>query len=190
MVKKPAKPNLGVIPVETIERRIFLIRGQKVMLDWDLAALYGVPTRALNQAVSRNRDRFPEDFMFRLTRKEVDILNQSQIVTGSQKHRDPRYPPYTFTQEGVAMLSSVLRSDRAVQVNILIMRAFVRLREILATHKDLARKLQEMEKKYDRQFKVVFEAIRKLMEPGPVPATSGATTGRSKWGRFKLSMIE
>ena len=109
--------------------------------------------------------------MFQLTHEEVDALNQSQFVTGSQKHRDPRFPPYAFTQEGVAMLSSVLRSKRAIQVNILIMRAFVRLRELLATHKDLARKLETLEKRYDAQFKVVFNAIRKLMEPG-LPAPS------------------
>lgn len=155
----------SLIPYERIENTILLIRSHKVMLDADLAALYGVPTRALNQAVKRNSKRFPVDFMFRLTREEVETLNRSQFVTGSQKHRDPRYPPYAFTEYGVAMLSSVLNSDRAIEVNILIMRAFGRLREMVASHKDLARKLNALEKKYDAQFRVVFDAIRQLMAP-------------------------
>ena len=138
------------------------------MLDSDLAELYGVLTKALNQAVSRNKDRFPHDFMFRLNAKEVAGLNRSQFVTGSQKHRDPRSLPYVFTEHGILMLSSVLRSERAVLVNIAIMRAFLRLREILASHKDLAGKLEEMEKKYDSQFRVVFKAIRELMKPEPL----------------------
>ena len=162
--KEPTSHDL--VPVEVIERRILLIRGHKVMLDSHLAELYEVPTRALNQAVKRNIDRFPEDFMFRLTTEEA---NRSQIVTGSQKHRDPRSLPYAFPEQGVAMLSSVLKSARAVQVNIAIMRAFVRLRQILATHKELAEKLTEMERKYDKQFKVVFEILRQLMEPPPDP---------------------
>jgi hypothetical protein len=161
--------SVGVIPEETIERRICVIRDQKVMLDHDLAELYGVSTKALNQAVSRNTDRFPEDFMFRLSRKELEALHQSQIVTGSQKHRDPRYPPRAFTQEGIAMLSSVLRSKQAIQVNIAIMRAFVRMREAMASHKELARRIDEIEQKYDARFRAVFDAIRKLMEPPPVP---------------------
>ena len=128
----------SLIPIERIASQIYLVRGRKVMLDSDLSALYGVPTKALNQAVTRNRERFPDDFMFRLTAEE---WNRSQSVTGSQKHRDPRYPPRAFTQEGVAMLSSVLRSKRAVEVNIAIMRTFVRLRQILATNEKLARKV-------------------------------------------------
>jgi hypothetical protein len=140
------KSKASPLPVERIERRIYLIRGQKVMLDADLAELYGVETRALNQAVTRNSERFPEDFMIRLSPEEAEQLNRSQFVIGSQKHRDPRYPPRAFTQEGVAMLSGVLRSKQAVQANIAIMRAFVRFREMLAAHKDLARKLDEMEK--------------------------------------------
>ena len=166
MAKKTSVATAGNPPVPpgVIEQRIYLVRGQKVMLDAGLAELYGVPTKVLNQAVTRNIERFPEDFMFRLSQAEAGALNRSQFVTGSQKHRDPRYPPRAFTQEGVAMLSSVLRGKRAVQVNIAIMRAFVRLREMLQTHKDLARKLNEMEQKYDTQFKVVFDAIRKLME--------------------------
>jgi len=134
------------------------------MLDADLAELYDVPTKVFNQQVSRNRDRFPADFMFQLTAAEDRAL-RSQFVTSKTGRGGRRYSPYAFTQEGVAMLSSVLRSKRAVQVNIGIMRAFVRLREMLATHKDLARKLNEMEKKYDAQFRVVFDAIRKLMQP-------------------------
>ena len=133
------------VPAPFIERRIYLIRGQKVMLDTDLAELYRVATKALNQAVKRNIGRFPEDFMFRLTSQEAEALNRSQIVTGSQKHRDPRLLPYAFTEHGVAMLSAVLKSERAVQMSILIVRAFVKLREVLASHKDLARKIEKLE---------------------------------------------
>jgi phage regulator Rha-like protein len=160
----------NLLPAEQIERSILLIRGQKVMLDIDLASLYGVETGALVRAVKRNRDRFPTDFMFQLTKEEFDSL-RCQIGTSKTAGRGGRrYPPYAFTEQGVAMLSGVLRSKRAVQVNIAIMRAFVRLREILATHKDLARKLEAMERKYDEQFRGVFEAIRQLMEP-PEPKT-------------------
>jgi ORF6N domain len=155
------KPE-DLLPVEAIERRIVLIRGQKVMLDSALAELYQVPTKVLNQAVKRNLDRFPPDFMFRLAQED---LNQSHFVTGSQKHRDPRLLPYAFTEQGVAMLSSVLKSVRAVQVNIAIMRTFVRLRQLLETHRDLADKLQEIEAKYDQQFDVVFELLNQLTQP-------------------------
>jgi ORF6N domain-containing protein len=154
--------------VERIERRILVIRGQRVLLDRDLAELYGVTTSALNQAVKRNLDRFPEDFMFRLDREETEAL-VSQIVIPSRRSFGGSVP-YAFTEQGVAMLSSVLRSERAVQANIAIMRAFVRLRQLLATHADLARKLAALERKYDERFRVVFEAIRQLMtpiEPGP-----------------------
>jgi len=154
----------AVIPRERIERHILLIRGEKVMLDADLADLYGVETRVLVQAVRRNLDRFPDDFMFQLDRQEFDNL-RSQIVTSSSGWGGRRYRPYAFTEQGVAMLSSVLRSRRAVQVNIEIMRAFVRLRAMLGTHADLARKVAALERKYDGQFRVVFEAIRALMEP-------------------------
>lgn len=123
-----------LISIEKIEKSIYLIRGEKVMLDRDLAHLYDVSTGALNQAVRRNRDRFPEDFLFRLTSAEVAELNLSQIVIGSEKHRDPRLRPYAFTEQGVAMLSSVLRSKRAITVNIEIMRAFVKLRQLLASN--------------------------------------------------------
>src|SRR6185295_17231690 len=151
------------IPIERIEKAIYLIRGEKVMLDNDLAELYEVQTKALNQAVRRNRDRFPADFMFQLTGKEVTELNRSQFVTGSEKHRDPRFRPYAFTEQGVAMLSSVLRSKCAITVNIEIMRAFVKLRQIFVSNGELARRLDELESKYDKQFRVVFDAVRQLM---------------------------
>jgi hypothetical protein len=153
----------GQVPADRIERPILLIRGHRVMLSTHLAALYGVEPRALVQAVKRNRERFPADFMFQLTREELGVL-KSQIVISSWGGLR-RATPYAFTEQGVAMLSSVLRSERAVQVNVAIMRAFVKLRELLATHKDLARKLDALERKYDAQFKVVFDAIRQLMEP-------------------------
>jgi len=145
-----------------VENRILLIRGHKVMVDADLAQLYGVPTKVLSRAVGRNLDRFPPDFMFRLTHEETTNL-RCQIGTSSWGGR--RYLPCVFTEQGVAMLSSVLRSPRAVAVNIEIMRAFVRLRQLLNTHKDLARRLDELEGKYDSQFRVVFDAIRQLMAP-------------------------
>jgi len=153
----------SLIPVDRIEKAILLIRGQKVMLDADLAELYGVETKVLVQAVKRNLERFPEDFMFQLSQEEFAIL-RSQIVTSSD-WGGRRYRPYAFTEQGVAMLSSVLRSRRAIRVNIEIMRAFIRLRQMLASHVELARKLDALEKKYDAQFKQVFEAIRQLMAP-------------------------
>lgn len=155
--------NTNLIPIEKIEKAIYVIRGERVMLDRDLAKLYEVSTAAFNQAVRRNRERFPEDFMFQLTSAEVAELNRSQIVIGSEKHRDPRYRPYAFTEQGVAMLSSVLRSKRAITVNIEIMRAFVKLRQLLASNAELAYRLDELESKYDKQFRVVFAAIRQLM---------------------------
>lgn len=197
------KGSLALAPVGDIERCILLIRGHKVMLDGDLARLYGVETKVLVQAVKRNWGRFPEDFMFQLTWEETANLrsrfvtlhegeeqtsrSQSVILEGSDPgglrsqivtlkrgaHR--KYRPYVFTEQGVAMLSSVLRSERAVQVNIEIMRAFVRLRRMLSAHRDLAQKLDELEKKYDGQFAVVFEAIRELMAP-PAP-TRGRRIG-------------
>jgi hypothetical protein len=160
-----------------VEERIFLIRGQKVMLSHDLADLYGVQAGALNRAVKRNPTRFPSDFMFRLSGKEWDTLKCQFGISSLPGKGSPavtpgwggiRLPPFAFTEQGVAMLSSVLRSPRAVQVNIAIMRAFVRLREMLMSNADLARKLLALENKYDAQFRVVFEAIRDLME-GPAP---------------------
>ena len=158
----------GLISTARIERTIRMLRGHNVMLDEDLATLYQVDVKVLNQAVKRNRSRFPTDFMFRLNAAEAHSL-RSQIVTlerGRGQHR--KYLPYAFTEQGVAMLSSVLRSSRAVSVNIEIMRAFVRLRRMLEAHADLARKLDHLERKYDARFKVVFEAIRELMTPPQV----------------------
>ena len=170
----------SLVPVERIEKSILLIRKQKVMLDSNLAELYGVETKVLVQTVKRNRERFPDDFVFQLSKEEFDNLRfhfgtssdrkggdeadlRSQTVTSSWGGR--RYPPHVFTEQGVAMLSSVLRSPRAIQVNIEIMRAFIRLRQMLASNADLAMKLDALEKKYDAQFKQVFEAIRQLMAP-------------------------
>lgn len=162
MASRKTSSSDSLIPLERITQSILLIRGQKVMLDSDLAELYAVETRALTQAVKRNIDRFPEDFMFQLSKQEFGYL-RSHFVTSSWGGR--RYPPYAFSEQGVAMLSSVLRGKRAVQVNIEIMRAFVRLRRMLSGHADLARKFDALEKKYDAQFKVVFDAIRELMTP-------------------------
>jgi hypothetical protein len=163
----PAREH-AVIPLDKIERQIHSIRGHKVMLDSDLAELYGVTTFNLNKAVKRNAERFPQDFMFQLTAQEFASLifqtGISKVGRGGRRHF-----PYAFTEQGVAMLSSVLRSDRAIKVNVAIMRTFVRLRQLLASNADLARKLNELEQKYDAQFRVVFEAIRKLMEPPPDP---------------------
>ena len=163
----------ALIPIQRIEEAILLIRGQKVMLDRDLAALYGVTTGNLNKAVRRNLDRFPSDFMFQLTPEEAAALS---FQFGSLKRGQHfKYLPYAFTEQGVAMLSSVLRSKQAVQVNVAIMRAFVRLRETLSLHKELARKLAELEKKiegHDIAIRSLFEAIRQLMtpaEPEPKP---------------------
>ena len=161
--------NASLIPIERIERAIYFIRGEKVMLDRDLAELYSVTTKALNQAVKRNLGRFPNDFMIRLTGDEVEQLNRSQFVTASQKHRNPRFPPYAFTEHGILMLSSVLNSERAIQVNIEIMRTFARLRRMLASNERLSRRLDQLEKKYDCQFKIVFDAIRQLLS-APTPA--------------------
>jgi hypothetical protein len=151
-----------MISMEVITSKIFEVRGKKVMLDSDLAKLYDVQTKVLIQAVKRNIGRFPDDFMYQLTWQEFMNL-RSQIVTSSFGGR--RYLPYVFTQEGVAMLSSVLNSERAIKVNIQIMRAFVQLRRMLLTNQDLRRKIEVMEKRYDRQFLIVFEAIKKLLEP-------------------------
>jgi len=172
-----------IIPKERIINRIFYIRKKKVMFDRDLAELYGVETKVLNQAVKRNKERFPSDFMFQLTKKELEIwmsqivipkleLNtknmKSQIVTSSWGGAR-RARPHVFTEQGVAMLSSVLRSKKAVQVNIGIIRTFVKLREILLTNKELRDKIEKMEKKYDRQFKIVFEVIKKLIQEEEIP---------------------
>lgn len=155
-----------IIPQEIIESRIFIVRGHKVMIDSDLAALYGVTTKNLNKAVSRNMDSFPEDFMYKLKKSEIRNL---RFQNGTSRWGGRRYSPYAFTENGVSMLSSVLKSQRAREVNIQIMRTFTKLRELLNTHADLRRKLEEMEKKYDYQFKVVFDAIKSLIsEPPPI----------------------
>jgi len=167
-----------LIPAERIERSILLIRGEKVMLDADLAILYGVSTKALNQAVKRNRDRFPPDFMFRLTNGE-----KKRVVTNCDHLQSLKFSaalPHAFTEQGVAMLSTVLHSKRAVQVNIEIMRAFVRLRQMIASHAELARKLNALENKYDTQFKVVFDAIRQLMIPPELKRKPIGFSGKKK----------
>ena len=163
-----------LVPYEIIENKIYIIRGQKVMIDHDLAILYGVPTKVFNQAVRRNIRRFPDDFMFQLTPEETLAL-RSHFVTsnlrrqiGASKRGGRRYLPYAFSEHGILMLSSVLNSDRAVQVNIRIMRIFVKIREILSAHKDLARKLDHLEQKvsgHDVDIRQIFDAIRQLMEP-------------------------
>ena len=167
-----------IVSLERIEKKILLIRGHKVMLDSDLAELYGVTTKRFNEQVRRNLVRFPEDFCFQLSKEEYEALIfqigisnlRSQFATSRGNWGGKRYLPLVFTEQVVAMLSSVLHSKRAVLVNVAIMRAFVKLREILVSHKDLARRLDELENKYDAQFKVVFDAIRRLMKPPEAPA--------------------
>jgi len=163
MAREPVQHS--IVPVERIARAILFLRGQKVILDHDLAELYAVETRALLQAVRRNLNRFPPDFMLQLSAEELENWRSQIVISKPGLKMGLRRKPYAFTEQGVAMLSSVLRSERAVLVNIEIMRAFVRLRQMLASHADLARKLAELEKKYDAQFKIVFDAIRELMEP-------------------------
>ncbi|MBI2639134.1 ORF6N domain-containing protein [Candidatus Peregrinibacteria bacterium] len=166
------------LPHARIERKIFLIRGKKVILDNHLAALYDVKTKALNQAVRRNIKRFPADFMFRLNNREMKIWSlymatsnlRSQIVTSSYGGR--RYHAYAFTEQGVAMLSSVLNSERAIQVNIQIMRTFTKLREMLATHRELKEKIEKLEKRYDKQFRIIFDVIKKLLAVEEKPKQS------------------
>jgi hypothetical protein len=196
-----------LIPAAQIAQSIHFLRGQKVMLDFDLAALYGVGAKALNQAVKRNRERFPDDFMFQLTQEETRFLrsqfavssgqaakteeiatNRSQFVTGSFKHRETKSRPYAFTEQGVAMLSSVLKSDRAVKVNIAIMRAFVRLREALGTNRELARKFAELEKrvgKHEAEIAAIIDAIRQLMAPAEKPRREIGFHVREKAARYR-----
>jgi len=167
MAKKPE-----LVSQEQIESAVLVVRGEKVLLDADLANFYGVEVRVLNQAVKRNIDRFPGDFAFRLTAQEVASLRSQSVISKTQGRGGRRYPPYAFTEQGVAMLSSVLRSRRAVQVNVEIMRAFVRLRRVLAVSAELARRLDEVENRlgaHDDQFVQVIRAIRQLMEPPPSP---------------------
>jgi hypothetical protein len=155
--------QLAIVSPKMIERRILIVRGAKVLLDSDLAELYGVETKRLNEAVRRNRTRFPTDFMFQLDKS--DFLNLKSQFATSSGYGGRRTAPYVFTEQGVAMLSSVLNSDRAIAVNIEIMRTFVKLRELLSHNAELARKLNDLEKKYDKQFRIVFDAIRQLMIP-------------------------
>ena len=184
--KKLTTTSLSV-SVQVIERRIYLIRGQKVMIDFDLAELYGVPTKRLNESVSRNKKRFPEDFMFRLTKQEAESLRSQfatsnvglrlQIATSKTGRGGRRYLPYAFTEQGVAMLSSVLNSEQAIEVNIAIMRAFVRLRQMLETNEELNRKFAAVVRKlstHDKYFRVVFDELKKLTEK---PPSSGRQIG-------------
>jgi len=163
MKKRKEAKTSRLVPEESIEGKILLIRGKKVMLDRDLASLYEVSTKRLNEQVKRNKKRFPEDFMFQLTKEEKNELVANCDRFELLKHATTL--PYVFTEQGVAMLSSVLKSERAILVNIQIMRTFTKLRVILMSHKDLQRKIEDMEKKYDHQFKVVFEAIKQLLTP-------------------------
>jgi hypothetical protein len=167
MEKKEQMAESAQVSIVEIEQRILVIRGQRVMLSPHLAELYDVEPRSLVQTVKRNVDRFPADFMFQLTKAELDSLKSQFVISNRGGMR--RATPYAFTEQGVAMLSSVLRSHRAVQVNVEIMRAFVRLRQLLATHEDLATKLADLEQKYDGKFRVVFDALRQLMTPENPP---------------------
>lgn len=165
MPKKQPEP-VALIPVERIEQRIYLIRGHKVIMDTDLAKLYQVSTKALNQGVKRNRNRFPEDFMFQLTSEETSAL-RSQIVTSNVGRGGRRNLPYVFTEHGVAMLSSVLRSQRAIEMNLLIVRAFIRLREMLASQKDIAQKIQDLERtqqEHGIKIDAVYNMVKRLIE--------------------------
>jgi len=162
------------IAVDSIAGRIVTLRGQRIMLDSDLAALYGVPTKRLNEQAKRNAERFPADFMFRLDSGEVESLNRSQFATGSQKHRDPRFPPFAFSEHGAIMAATVLNSPRAVEVSIFVVRAFVQLRELLAGHRELAKRLDELEARIERKLSThdqaiagILDAIRQLMAPPP-----------------------
>ena len=197
-----------IIPTARIAQSIYWLRGQKVMLDYDLAALYGVEARALNQAVKRNASRFPKDFMFQISAEEMELVSQfvtpptkewpekrvknsSQFVISSRKHRGKRYRPYAFTEQGVAMLSSVLKSERAVKVNIAIMRAFVKLREALETNRELAQKFAELEKrvgKHDEKIDAILEAIRQLMAPPKKPRREIGFHVRERRPRYRTRM--
>jgi ORF6N domain-containing protein len=177
-----------IVPIKVIAQSIRLLRGQKILLDVDLATLYGVTTKALNQAVNRNRDRFPDDFMFRLSADEAG-RSRSQFVT-LKRGQNIKYLPYAFTEQGVAMLSSVLRSERAVKVNIAIMRAFVNLRATLETNRELARKFSELERrvgKHDQEIAAIIDAIRQLMAPPEKPRREIGFHVREKSARYRAS---
>ena len=193
--------NKEIVPADQIASRIRNFRVEKVLLDFDLAALYGVETRALNQAVKRNADRFPSDFMFQLSVEETEMISQrvtssagqtvsdsSQIVISSGKHRGKGYRPYAFSEQGVAMLSSALNSERAIKVNIAIMRAFVKLRQILETNRELAKKFSELEQrvgKHDEEMDAILEAIRQLMAPPDRPRREIRFHVREKAPRYR-----
>lgn len=184
MAKEKVGTSAMLVPPERITQVILMIRRQKVILDEDLADLYQVETKVLNRAVKRNPGRFPEDFMFQLNIEEFANL---RFQFGTSRWGGRRYPPYAFTEQGVAMLSSVLRSDRAIKVNVEIIRAFVRLRQMLASHAELAHKLAALEKKYDGQFKIVFDTIRQLMtSPKTERKRIGfeVREGRPRYGRY------
>ncbi len=153
------------VPMERVGHRIRFIRGHRVILDADLAEVYGVPTKALNQAIKRNAERFPEDFMFKLSREEADSLRSQTVTLKTVRGQHRKYLPYVFTEHGAIMAASVLNSSRAIEASVYVVRAFVKMREVLTSHKELVRRLDEMEQKYDAQFKAVFDAIRALMEP-------------------------
>ncbi len=169
----------ALVPIERITSKIYFIRNVKVMLDRDLAELYGVETKRLKEQVRRNIERFPEDFMFELTKDELGNW-RSQFATSNQDIMGLRIPPFVFTEHGILMLSSVLKSERAIQVNIQIMRAFTQLRQMLSTHEDLKRKIKSMEKKYDQQFQIVFEAIKQLLETDEKPKRKIGYTVKEK----------
>lgn len=158
----------ALIPIERIERKIYVIRGERVMLDSDLAEIYDVTTKRFNEQVKRNLNRFPEDFMFQLTKEEYESL-RSQIATSKTGRGGRRYLPYVFTEHGAIMAANILNSERAVEASVQVVRAFVKLRQMLASNAELAKKVEALEKKYDAQFKVVFDAIRKLMLPPDAP---------------------
>lgn len=180
--------KISIVPAERIETKIFLIRGKKVMMDGDLAELYGVETRILNQAVRRNIERFPEEFMFQLNNREVEVWQsqslRSQIVI-LKRGQHIKYAPYVFTEPGVAMLSSVLNSKKAIQVNIQIIKTFIKLREMIAGNKDLRMKIEELEKKYNKYFKVIFETIKSLSEDKEAEIDSSRKIGFVDRGKSK-----
>jgi hypothetical protein len=164
----PKASIAAILPAFAISQKIYFLRKTRIMFDSDLAQLYGVTTSNLNQAVHRNYNRFPRDFMFQLTKKEIEILRSQIAISSKDRHGGRRYLPHAFTEHGIAMLSRVLHSDHAVQVNIAIMRAFLQLRAMLATHEDLRRKIAEMEKRYDSKFHAVFATLRQMLET-PIP---------------------
>lgn len=166
-----ARRHSVAVAVEEISRTILILRGQRVVLDTELAALYGVTTKALNQAVKRNTERFPDDFTFRLTRSETLALNRSQFVTGSHKHRDPKFPPFAFTEHGAIMAATILNSPRAVEMSLYVVRAFVQLRELLGSNKELARRFAQLEARLDKKLAAHDKAIAAIVAAWVLGAT-------------------